>query len=281
LPAEAAVADDRQPAHVQVVPVETLIKPGESVSYRVRVFNSRGQLLEESDAAKFKVKGPAQIDPHGRLTADSSASHSAVSVEAKVGDITGTARVRIVPPLPWKFDFSNGEIPVTWVGARYRNVVRDVDGNKVMVKLSTIPKGTRSQSLMGPVDLHDYTIQADVRGVSKLPDAGVIAQRYTLDLMGKHQELQVRSWTSQLERFSRTVPAAWKPDTWYTIKLRASTEGGKAVLQGKFWPRGDKEPDKWTLEGTDEVGNLVGSPGLFGNAGDAEILVDNVLVTPN
>jgi outer membrane protein assembly factor BamB len=283
-PVEAPVADDRQPAHVQVVPVEALIKPGESVSYRVRVFNSRGQLLEESDSAKFKVKGPAQIDPHGKLTADSSASHSAVEVEATVGDIKGTARVRIVPPLPWKFDFSDGEIPVTWVGARYRNVVRDLDGNKVMVKLSTIPKGTRSQSLMGPVDLHDYTIQADVRGATKenkQPDIGVIAQRYTLDLMGQHQDLQVRSWTSQLERFSRTVKTPWKPDTWYTIKLRASTSGGKAVLKGKVWPRGEKEPEKWTLEGTDEVGNLVGSPGLFGNAGDAEIFMDNILVTPN
>ncbi|HEX4150256.1 MAG TPA: serine/threonine protein kinase, partial [Pirellulales bacterium] len=176
------------------------------------------------------------------------------------------------------------EVPITWVGARYRNVVRDLDGNKVMVKLTTIPKGTRSQSLMGPVDLHDYTIQADVRGAiheNKQPDIGIIAQRYTLDLMGQHQDLQVRSWTSQLERFSRTVKTPWKPDTWYTIKLRASTEGSKTRLQGKVWPRGEQEPQQWTLEGTDEAGNLVGSPGLFGNAGDAEIFVDNIHVTPN
>lgn len=283
-PVETAVDSDRQPAHVQVVPVEALIKPGETVNYRVRLFNKRGQLLEERDQADFTVEGPAQIDKHGRMTAESSAGHSAAYVKAKVGDITGTARVRIVPPLPWKFDFSDGEVPITWVGARYRNIVRDVDGNKMMVKLSTIPKGTRSQSLMGPVDLHDYTIQADVRGAineNKMPDIGIIAQRYTLDLMGQHQDLQVRSWTAQLERFSKTVEKPWKPDTWYTIKLRASTEGGKAVLKGKVWPRGEKEPDAWTVEGTDQAGNLVGSPGLFGNASDAEIFVDNISVTPN
>ena len=42
--------------------------------------------------------------------------------------------------------------------------VREVDGEKVIVKVTTIPKGTRSQSWMGPTDLHDYTIQADVQG---------------------------------------------------------------------------------------------------------------------
>ncbi len=70
-----------------------------------------------------------------------------------------------MPPLPWKFDFSDGQVPATWIGARYRHQIRDVDGNKVMVKVTTIPKGTRSQSWMGPTDLHDYTIQADVLGV--------------------------------------------------------------------------------------------------------------------
>ena len=34
----------------------------------------------------------------------------------------------------------------------------------MMVKVTTIPKGTRSQSWMGPTDLHDYTVQADVQG---------------------------------------------------------------------------------------------------------------------
>ncbi len=68
---------------------------------------------------------------------------------------------------------------------------------------------------------------------------------------------------------------------WYTIKLRAAVEDGKAVLRGKVWPREEKEPAAWTLEATDEAGNFVGSPGLWGNASDAEIFYDNILVTPN
>ena len=60
-----------------------------------------------------------------------------------------------------------GEAPLTWIGARYRHKVREMDGDKVMAKITTIPKGTRSQSWMGPDDMHDYTIQADLRGQHK------------------------------------------------------------------------------------------------------------------
>ena len=35
------------------------------------------------------------------------AGHECALVTCKVGDLTGTARVRIVPPLPWKFDFND------------------------------------------------------------------------------------------------------------------------------------------------------------------------------
>jgi hypothetical protein len=178
-----------------------------------------------------------------------------------------------------------GEPPVTWIGARYRHKIREVDGEKVMVKITTIPLGTRSQSWMGPTDLHDYTVQADLMGAEAdnwLPDMGVIAQRYTLDLMGEHQQLQVRSWTSQVEtRFSKTVPFEWKPNVWYTMKFKAAVEDGKAVLRGKVWPRDESEPAKWTVEAVDEVPNTHGSPGLFGNATNAEVFIDNIQVTKN
>ena len=286
-PQEAPKGAADKPTHAQLVPIESLIKPGEKVNFKVRLFNERGQLLEERAAAKFAVEGPGQIDAEGVYTADSVPAHSGVVVKATVDGITGSARIRVVPPLPWKFDFSDGQVPVTWIGARYRHIVREVDGNPVLVKVTTIPKGTRSQSWMGHPDLHDYTVQADVRGSAradgKMPDIGLIAQRYTLDLMGKlgEQQLQLRTWTPQLERFSATTPLAWKPDTWYTLKMRASVEDGKAVLRGKVWERGQQEPTGWIVEATDEAPNTQGSPGLFGNATDAEIFIDNITVTPN
>lgn len=298
-PAELPVADQPQPAWLQLVPADSLIRPGEKLAFRTRLFNARGQFLREvpAEEVQFSVDEGGQIDKAGLFTADSSAAHVGLTVTAKLGELTAQARVRIVPPLPWHFDFDDaaltpnpmskvpeGEPPLTWIGARYRHKVRTLDGEQVMVKVTTIPKGTRSQSWMGQADLHDYTIQADLRGASKdgkLPDMGVIAQRYSLELMGNAQELRIRSWTSQLNRFSKTIPFPWKADVWYTTKFRASVEDGVAVLRGKVWPRGEPEPMDWTIEAVDEAPNVVGSPGLFGNASDAEIYIDNISVTPN
>jgi hypothetical protein len=269
------------------VPAEIVLKPGEKQKFEVRVYNARGQELglPSKLPPKFAVDGNGEIDQDGSFVADSSASHVAATVSANIGDHRGFARVRIVPPLPWKFDFNDGQVPITWVGARYRHRVQEVGGEKVLLKRNDIPLGTRSQSWMGPTELHDYTIQADVYGNikdNKLPDIGLIAQRYTLDLMGKNQYLQIRSWTAQLEhRFAVNQDFAWKEHVWYTLKFQAAVEDGKAVLRGKVWERGKPEPQEWTVVGTDEVPNVVGSPGLFGNANDAEIYYDNITITPN
>jgi len=281
---ESPAADDATPAQVQIVPCDALVKPGETCQLRARLYNARGQFLKETPA-KYSLTGSGEIDDTGKYVAAKGTNHSATIVTAKVGELAGQARIRNVPPLPWKFDFSDGQVPITWIGARYRHVPRDVDGEKLIVKVTTIPKGTRSQSWMGPTDLHDYTIQADFQGAitnNKLPDMGLIAQRYTLDLMGASQKLQVRSWTSQIgTRFSKTIDFPWEAGKWYTMKFQASTEGTKAVLKGKVWPRGEKEPTDWTLQASDALGNLRGSPGMFGNANDSEIMIDNIEVTPN
>ena len=88
-----------------------------------------------------------------------------------MGDLTGTARVRIVPPLPWKFDFNNADkVPLTWLGGRVRWVVRGEGSDKYLAKVTVLPTpknpqnklGTRSFAWMGPADLSNYTIQADV-----------------------------------------------------------------------------------------------------------------------
>ncbi len=289
-PQETPAGKDDKPAQVQVTPGDVLLRSGDTQKFTVGLYNARGQLLRQSPA-KFTLDGPGEIDANGKFVAASGAQHSGTIVTAKVGDLTGRARIRVVPPLPWKFDFSDGQVPATWIGARYRHQIRDVDGNKAMVKITTIPKGARSQSWMGPTDLHDYTVQADVLGIPaqapgsdviKIPDVGLIGQRYTFDLMGAKQQVQLRSWTPQIDtRFSKSVPFAWKPNTWYTLKFQVVTAGSTALLKGKVWPRGEKEPEAWTIEAVDEVGNLNGSPGLFGNAQEAEILYDNITVTPN
>ena len=281
--AEASVEEDQAPAHLQLVPAELLLKPGDEVKYRVRLYNSRGQFLKESPAT-FALNGPGAIGEDGVFKAAEDAPHTATTITAKVGDVTGRARVRVVPDLPWKFDFEGlSDLPVTWVGARYRHVLRKEGDNTIAVKVTTIPKGTRSRCWFGPSDLHDYTIQADVRGAisnDKMPDIGLTAQGYAFDLQGASQKLQIRSWAPQL-RMDKTIDFSWQPNTWYVMKFKASNEDGKAVLQGKVWPRDQDEPAEWTITATDDAPNVAGSPGLYGNAKDAEVHLDNIMVSAN
>ncbi len=166
--------------------------------FRARLFNSRGQLLEDT-AAEFSAEGPGTSMRRDGFWQTRTRHTSPPSSPPQIGNLRGRARVRIVPPLPWTFTFDDlSDAPVTWVGARYRHVVRDLGGNKALVKVTTIPKGARSRCWFGPSDLSNYTIEADVRGTiadNKMPDIGVIAQGYALDLRGAAQQLQIRSWS--------------------------------------------------------------------------------------
>ena len=331
--AAATAGNPGEPATVQIVPAEAQVAAGGTVKLKARLFDAAGRFVKESPAEFTATAGAVAAD--GTYTAPAG-KHAAAIVTAKVGKMAGKARIRSMPPPPWKFDFEEitlekdaktgvvkGEPPLPWIGMRHRHVVREVDGSKVLVKITTIPKGTRSQGWMGPIDLHDYRVQADFRaaesGVGKpgdpatpvtagdaakpagsdaeafakafgnpaalekarMPDMGIIAQRYTLDLMGASQQLQLRTWPPQVAtHFSKTVPFAWEAGKWYTLALEASTSPEGAVLRGKVWLRGEKEPADWTIEGVHPGGNLQGSPGFFGQSKDSEIFIDNVSVTP-
>jgi outer membrane protein assembly factor BamB len=280
---EAPAASDKKVAQILLTPVELLIGTGEKASLQVKGYNKSGQFVQLMKDATITAEGGGSVSKDGSYTAPAS-GHSAVVLTAKSGEMTATARIRVVPPLPWKFDFSNDKVPATWIGADYRHKPAPLDGEKGLVKISTIPKGTRSQSWMGWTNLHDYTIQADFKATEKngrLPDLGLINQRYTMDLQGS-QRLQIRSWVARLElRFAKTIDMQWSADTWYTMKFQSETKDGKAILRGKVWRRDEAEPAEWQIEAADATPNLSGSPGLFGNATDAEFFVDNVQVMSN
>jgi len=281
---ETPVSQDEKPAQVQIVPAELLVKPGDKQKFQVKLFNSRGQLLKDS-SAQFTLEGPGKITDAGEFTAPGDAAHAASFISAKAGDLAGRARIRVVPGLPWKFDFEGlKDAPITWVGARYRHVMRQVDGSNVMVKITTIPLGTRSRLSMGPSDLHDYTVQADFKAAvvnDKLPDVGVIAQGYTLEVSGENRWIKLMSWIAHDKRHQKELKFDLEPNVWYTLKLRAANEDGKAVLLGKVWKRDGKEPTEWTIELRDPAPNKTGAPGMFGNATNAELFIDNVSVMSN
>lgn len=403
--------EDNTPAQLQIAPVETLLRPGSKQAFGFRLYNARGQYLRnaEPDEVKLTLTGPGKLtDKNEYEIGVNEAAHSPVTIVASMGDLSAKARLRIVPELNWSFDFNDGKIPGTWVGAAYRHIILDWDlltklrekdpqaallyiylwsgisnappkpkdappgpvtltiddstpqqqwtaflrfinlanselrpktredaekllgaslqllvdekvlgsvdwstwdratgegdgkvaeprlkvtkgereasGNGVMCKITTIPKGGRSQAWFGHTDLSNYTIQSDVLMMEKdgrLPDIGLTNSRYTIVMMGASQQLQIRVWAAQLTRLEIKVPFHVEPYVWYTMKFQTSIEGGKALLKGKVWKRGEPEPTEWTISGEDALANTNGSPGLFGDAKNAELFYDNLTVYSN
>jgi hypothetical protein len=240
------------------------------------------------------VEDPGKVGPDGAYTAPRNQGHVGVLVYCKVGEIEGKARVRIVPPLPWSFTFNNGaNLPISWIGGRVRYVPQEIDGEKAILKLDVLPTprdpnnklGTRSAMYMGPADMANYTIQADVRLTEKdgrLPDVvGLINSGYTLGIRPGDRQLSIYSWASHDYRTSARIDFDPKPGVWYRLKLRVEQVDGKAVVRGKWWLRDQAEPEGWSLEMTDEEPQESGSPGLFGNTQTTSAYIDNLSVVPN
>ena len=54
------------------------------------------------------------------------------------------------------------------------------------------------------------------------------------------------------------------------------------MLKGKVWPRGETGAERLDhSKRSTSRATCSGSPGLFGNANDSEIMIDNISVTPN
>ena len=280
---ETPAADDQKIAQILLTPCELMLSPGEKAQLEVRGYNKNGQFVKTIKDAAITVAGGGSVG-NGMVYTAPASGLAAVMLTAKSGELSATARSRVIPQLPWKFDFADDQVPPVWIGANYRHKPAPLDGEKGLVKISTIPLGTRSQAWMGWTNLHDYTIQADFKATDtngRLPDVGLINQRYTLDLQGA-QRLQLRSWVARLElRFAKTIDMNWSAGKWYTMKFQSENSDGKVILRGKVWLRDEPEPNAWQIEAADATPNTTGSPGLFGNATDAEFFIDNVQVTAN
>ena len=279
-PAGAAVA------HVQIVPVDAVVKPGQSVKLKVNLFDDHGRFIRTEPNASFAVAGLKGTAANGQFTAAADNVAQAGTIKATVGNVTGTARFRIIPPLPYGEDFSAlpvDKAPPTWLNTDGKYVVREVEGNKILVKRSDLGIFKRTRSIFGSVETANYTIEADVQAVEKrrqMGDIGVVAQRYELVLFGNVQKLELRSWQIEPKR-SFSKPFAWKANAWYRLKLEVQTlPGGKTRARGKAWPVGEAEPAAWLIEWTDPIGNRLGSAGIFCDSAN-EVFFDNIKVTPN
>jgi outer membrane protein assembly factor BamB len=283
---ESAVSSQAA-THVQVVPTELILKPGENVSFRARLFDAQGNFIREETAANWSLEQLKGTIENGKFTTATDAAAQAGLVKATVGGVSGTASVRVFPPLPWSETFDSFAIntaPPAWVSMTMKYSVREQNGNKVLAKLT---EGSsllsRSRAYMGPSDWSNYTVEGDVFATQKRRqqgDAGVIAQRYVLTLYGNSQMLHLEPWQPETAR-TKSMPFAWKPDTWYRLKLQVENlPDGKTRARGKAWPANEAEPAAWMIELVDQIPNRQGAPGIFGN-GLAELYFDNIKVYAN
>jgi outer membrane protein assembly factor BamB len=274
------------PTHVQVVPADLVAVPGETAKFRVRLFDEQGRFIREEPNAVWSLDGLKGTLQNSQFIPAADAGAQAGMVKATVGGLTGISRVRVIPHLPLTEDFSSladGGSPGYWISAGRKYAVRTIDGNKVLVKNPNPPAFKRTRSLFGPVDWSNYTTQADVLATEKrrqMGDAGVVSQRYELVIIGNNQKMELRSWQIEENRSVRKS-FAWKPDTWYRLKLEVQNlPDGKVRARGKAWPAAEQEPNEWMIERVDPIGNHQGSAGIFADAHN-EVFIDNVKVTSN
>jgi outer membrane protein assembly factor BamB len=272
--------------YVQVVPTELILKPGDKVNFRVRLFDAQGNFVREEPSAQWSLDQLQGTIENGQFTAGGDKPQAGL-VKATVNGITGSASARVFPPLPWSENFDAmavNSVPSTWNNMTLKFAVRDQNGNKVLAKLT---EGSsllsRSRAYIGPSNWSNYTVESDVFATQKRRqqgDAGVIAQRYVLTLYGNSQMLHLEPWQPETKR-TVSIPYAWKPDTWYRLKIQVENlPDGKTRARGKVWAVGEAEPAAWMIERVDPIPNRQGAPGIFGN-GLAELYFDNIKVYAN
>lgn len=283
---EPAVTGSGAPAHVQVSPTEVVLEPGDSVSLKAKLFDAQGRFIRETEA-EWSLEGLQGTVTNGSYTVANEPRDQAGLIQARVNGLTGSARARVVRSLPWTETFegyADGTLPSGWINVGSAKFgITTVAGTKALHKTPDNTLFKRMRLFMGSPDWSNYSVQADVQTPTRRRqqgDIGVTAQRYSLILYGTSQRLKIEAWEPETER-TVSMPFAWKPDTWYTLKLQVENMPDGAVrARGKVWPAGEPEPAAWTIEKVDPIGNREGMPGLFIDA-EFGAHVDNVSVTPN
>jgi hypothetical protein len=271
-------------AQVQVFPYEALLDPNGTQAFSLKLFDAQGRFLRSApgSAATWAMEGlQGTFAADGTYTAP--AGGSAGLVKATVDGVTGQARVRVIPGLPWNYDFESATGSSPWWTANLKVSVTERDGSKVLIRARDETVGRRAKPIMGRPDWSDYTVEADVLGTEarrQRGDPGLINQRYMMVMFGNPQKLEIHPWQAANE-MTVSMPFTWATDTWYRMKLRVENRpNGTTLVQGKVWPRGETEPAAWTIEKVDTIGHRQGSPGIYGD-GYSDIFYDNIRVYKN
>ncbi len=291
-------------ARLQIVPADVLVQPGEHVDVEVHSLDAHGGTVERGledvawrEAHAWDQEALVDFDSLGFTVVHEAAGTRVVT--ASLGGVEGTMRVRVVPELPFTEDFEDIALatphaveegvvfatpPSQWLGIRKKWEVRYLEGSKVLAKTLDVPLFQRSQGFIGHPRMSGYTMRVDIRTDGNrrtMSSAGVINQRYLIQLKGNYQALEV---SSNMERIKESVPYKWKAGLWYTLETRVDVApDGSGIVRARVWPRDDPAPEAWTIEVPHARAHTHGSPGLFGFAPQSRfrVYLDNISVTPN
>ena len=308
-------------AWLQLFPADVTVKTGDKVTFQVRAFDKLGQQIKaELPAVTWTLPQPplppmAKMAPpalkgeiaNGVLTLDAKMPSQHGYVEVAISDkLKARARVRVAPQIPYANDFEKipeGAAPGGWINTQGKFVVAKLDGVNVLMKTNTsgAPPIARGMAYIVMPTATGYTLECDMMAVEangKLPDMGLIVNRYTFILDGKtdsmqpKRKLRIGAWEA-IPRVKQEMEFDWKSKVWYHLKMTVEVQpGNKAIVRGKVWERDQKEPEAWTIEYTDPnalpSGHQQGSAGIYGfvtnvlaDSPGSPIYYDNLKITPN
>src|SRR5713226_5126072 len=109
-----------------------VLKPGDTVQLHARLYDAAGRFLREENSAAWSLQGLKGTLTDGKLVVAPAKVGQAGLIKAAVGGLTGEARARVIPPLPWNETFESykvGDVPPHWVSAIAGKVqVSELDG---------------------------------------------------------------------------------------------------------------------------------------------------------
>lgn len=265
---------DNAPTHVQVVPGEVHLNPGEKVKFEARLFDFKGRPIGVAEDVEWTVQGLDGKMRKNRFQASEDGNgqfgHVIGTVKTPAGELTAQSRVRVHIALPYEQDFEGFEDgkpgPNHWLGGSpLRFTVVEEDGNKIYRAQSEDTRFLRSEVYLGPWRLKDYTMQIDMRGQEqrrRYPDMGLINSRYSIDLMGTLDEFRIVGWIP-MPRVLESKEMPLEKNVWYRLKTRVDTlPDGSGEVRAKIWNREDDEPAEWTLTLKDPAPYDMGSPAI-------------------